>query len=254
MYEPYDSLVPIYIEWSHSGKVEQIATAVYVSNQMGRFLFTAAHVTDDRENGRLLIPLCGQLQEVYGYVAHNVVLPDESRQRDLIDTAYIKLDEEQDSLLSTYFTPTTGDNVELLQSAESVHLCSVAGYPASKSGNFDGAHSSEIFAYSGFCVSPDIYEKHGLSLQNHIAVRFNRRKAIRAETEEIFTPPGLKGVSGGGMFAWPKEKLFHCEWSERKLIGVFHTYKEKEQLMIGSTLVSFLGALTLGRMKGFGGF
>lgn len=85
-------------------------------------------------------------------------------------------------------------------------------------------------------------------------VRFNRKKVVNPETEEIYTAPGLKGVSGGGIFAWPKDKPFHCEWHERKLIGIFHTYKEREKIMIGSTLVSFLAALTLGHMKGFGGY
>ena len=45
------SIVPIYIRTEVPKRIVQIDTAVFVDFQNMPFLFTAAHVTDDMENG-----------------------------------------------------------------------------------------------------------------------------------------------------------------------------------------------------------
>lgn len=68
-----------------------------------------------------------------------------------------------------------------------------------------------------------------------------------------FPTPSLKGSSGGGIFAWPPGAELSDDWSLPRLVGVVHSFKEKEGLIIGTTLVPVLAAIGLGRMKGFGG-
>lgn len=253
MYDPYNSLVPIFRETTVPKGIKQVATAVYVKNQMGEFLYTAAHVTDDLAHSKLLVPLDGILTEIEGYIAFIDLPPEYHRNDDTIDIAYVKLSNEFSTVLSRGFEPISGQNKLILENTNNLYTCSVAGYPASRSKKKSGIFSVEIFAFTGMNVSKDVYEKHGLSVSENIAIHFDRKNAVHPEKETISLASGLTGVSGGGIFAWPESKPFDCDWSERKLVGIFHTYKEKEKLMIGSTMLSFLSALTLGNMKGFGG-
>jgi hypothetical protein len=76
---------------------------------------------------------------------------------------------------------------------------------------------------------------------------------VHLETLETFPTPGLKGISGGGIFAWPRGSEISGDWSLPRLVGIIHTFKEREGLIIGTTLLPVLAAIGLGRMKGFEG-
>ena len=254
MYDPYNSLIPIFRETTIPKGINQIASAVYVKNQMGYFLFTAAHVTDDLSHSKLLVPANGFLAEIDGYVAFVDLLPEQRRDDDNIDVAYIKLSHKFSIAVSQHFEPICGRNSEVMENSSKLYTCSVAGYPASKGKKMSGSYSSDIFAFTGMNVTESIYNEYGLSTSTNIALRFDRKYAVNPDTGESFPTPGLSGVSGGGIFAWPPNKPFCCDWSERKLVGIFHTYKKRENLLIGSTLLPFLSALTLGHMKGFGAY
>ncbi len=254
MYDPYDSLIPIFRETSTPTRIKPLATAVYVTNKMGDFLYTAAHVTDDLELAKLLIPVQGKLSRIEGYVAFIDLLPDQDRENDNVDIAYIKLPSSFTTELRHDFEPISGENIEIIENTNNIYTCSVAGYPASKSKKYSGLFNSKIFAFTGMNVSKDVYDKLDLSNSINIVLRFDRKNAIDPNTGESFPAPSLRGVSGGGIFSWPPNKPYHCDWSERKLIGIFHTYKEKENIIIGSTMIPFLSAITLGQMKGFGGY
>ena len=113
--------------------------------------------------------------------------------------------------------------------------------------------SSEVFSFRGVVASEEIYEKLGLSPKSNIVINFSKKRAVDPNTFEKFPTPGLKGISGGGIFAWPKGEEISSDWSLPKLVGLVHTFKEKEGLLIGTTLLPVVTAIQLGRMKGFGG-
>jgi hypothetical protein len=73
------------------------------------------------------------------------------------------------------------------------------------------------------------------------------------DTFKKYPTPSLRGVSGGGIFAWPKGEEFSDDWNLPKLVGLMHSFREKDGLIIGSTLLPIVSAIQLGRMKRFGG-
>lgn len=251
LFDPYESLVPIFRKTTIPKATKQIATSVFIKNDMGYFLFTAAHVTDDLKIAELLVPVNNYLEEIHGYIAYIDLPPEIKRENDNIDCAYIKLSTPFAKELLNDFRPVPGESFELIDSSLKLQMCSVAGHPVSKSRKKENVFSSEIYAFSGIAAKEDIYNSLSLSPFSNVVIHFNRKKSIDSESGELFVPPSLKGVSGGGIFAWSDGT---AEWSERKLVGIFHTYKEKQGLIIGTTLIPFLSALTLGQMKGFGGY
>jgi hypothetical protein len=253
-FEPYDSLVPIFLETEIPKRVTQIGTAVYRELWNMPFLFTAAHITDELKNGVLLVPTKEGMLPIDGYVAYIDLPPEFNRREDNIDIAYFRLSSEFATLLSHQFKPLPSGRCEIIRSAKELTVCSASGFPASKGKkNREGVFSSEIFSFRGVIANRDVYEDLGMSSNETIIIRFHKKRAVHFGTMDTYSTPSLKGMSGGGIFAWPAGSELSEDWSLPHLVGIIHTYKEREGLIIGTTLSSVLGAITLGQLKNFGG-
>lgn len=253
-FDPYDALVPVFLETKTPNRIAQIGTGVFVELHGDPFLYTAAHVTDDHKLGHLLVPTATGLEPIDGYMAY-IDLPAEiSRREDDTDIAYFRLSSEFASALCHHFKPLPQARCELIESTTELTVCSASGYPASKSGKTaDGAHRSEIFSFRGVAAQQQVYDSLGLSSDDNIVIHFSKKRAVDPDTLEKYPTPSLKGVSGGGLFAWPKGEELSDAWNLPKLIGLMHSYREKDGLIIGSTLLPVITAIQLGRMKNFGG-
>lgn len=252
--DPYDALVPIFLRTELPQRLRQMGTAIFVELHGEPFLYTAAHVTDDRKHGELLLYFNNKYWPIDGYLAYIDLPPEISRTEDDTDIAYYRLSSEFASALCHHFRPLPQSRCELIMSAIERTVCSASGYPASKGKkSAEGTWSSEVFSFRSVVASEEIYEKLGLSLDSNIVINFSKNRAVDPNTFEQFPTPSLKGISGGGIFAWPKGEEFSSDWSLPKLVGLVHTFKEKEGLLIGTTLLPIVTAIQLGRMKGFGG-
>jgi hypothetical protein len=251
-FDPYDCLVPVFLRTDVPRRLQQFGTAVFAESQSDFFLFTAAHVTDDRAQGDLLVPTRDGLSPIEGYLAYVDLLPEDTRREDHIDIAYYRLSREFAKELAHHFTAISAKNREVIPSALNLTVCSASGYPATKGKKNGDALSSEIFSFTGLAASEATYEALSLSPTSNIVLRFNRKTAVHSEDGKPFPTPSLKGISGGGIFAWPREAVGIPEWFNRRLVGIVHTYKERESLIIGTTMVPLLAVTSLGRMKNFG--
>ncbi|MGA7949495.1 MAG: hypothetical protein WCA45_04950 [Thiobacillaceae bacterium] len=253
-FDPYDSLVPIFLETQTPQRVSQIGTAVFVELRGEPFLYTAAHVADDLKSGHLLVPTDNGLQAIDGYIAYVDLPPHIPRSEDDTDIAYYRLSSSFATSLRHHFQPLPQARCELITSSMELTVCSVSGYPASKSGKtVDGTHRSEVFSFRGVAAQQHVYDSLGLSPDFNIVIHFSKKRAVDPDTFERFPTPGLKGVSGGGIFAWPRGAEFSDDWNLPKLIGLMHSFKEKDGLIIGTTLLPVISAVQLGKMKRFGG-
>lgn len=252
--DPYDALIPVYLETEIPRRVTQMGSAVFVELHGEPFLYTAAHVTDDRKHGELLVPTAHGLSPIDGYVAYIDLPPEVRRTEDSVDIAYYRLSSEFARDLCHHFRPLAQQRCELIPNALQLTVCSASGYPSSKARKTaEGAYTSEVFSFRGAAAAPEVYEKWCLSTDLNILLHFSKKRAVDPKTFAQFPTPGLKGISGGGIFAWPKGHEISDDWSLPKLIGVVHSFKEKEGLIIGTTLLPILTAIQLGRMKGYGG-
>ena len=251
--DPYDSLVPIFHSSDLPKKFQQIGTGILVQLYGELLLLTAAHVTDQLHAGELMVPTAEGFSPIEGYMMHIDLPPEIPRSQDTVDIAYFRITLQLAGLLSHHFRVLPHARAQVITSISELVVCSASGYPASK-GKKDGEkYSSEIFSFRGAVAGPDVYQELGLHPEGNIIIQFKRKEARDPETLKPFPTPGLRGISGGGIFAWPPGAELSSDWSLPKLVGIVHTFKEREGLIIGTTLLPLVAALGLGRMKKFGG-
>jgi hypothetical protein len=253
-FDPYDALVPVFLETELPQRLQQVGSAIFIEQNSEPFLITAAHVTDDLKRGELLVPTADGLSPIEGYMAH-IDLPLEiSRTDDEIDIAYYRLTSDFSARLTHHFSPLPQTRREIIPTALNLRVCSASGYPSTKGKkNNDGVFSSEIFSFRGVAATQEIYDRLSLSPENNIVIQFSKKRAVNPEDGKPFPGPSLKGISGGGIFAWPAGSEISSDWNLPTLIGIVHSFKEREGLIIGTTLLPLLAAISLGRMKGFDG-
>ena len=247
------SIVPIFMETEIPKRIAQIGTAVFVDFHNKPFLFTAAHVTDDMANGTLLVPTVDGLSEIDGYTAFIDLPSEDSRADDSVDMAYIRLSSVFASKLCYQFSPLPQKKMRIISSASELGVVSVVGYPASKSKKKQNKFQSEMCYYRGVVADEEVYSSLELCQTSSTVIHFHKKRIVKPETQKKHTPPSPNGVSGGAIFAWPPGSELSQDWSIPELVGIFHTYRKNEGLMIGSNLINFVAATTLGEMKNFGG-
>ena len=231
----------------------QFATAVFVEILDQPFLLTAAHVTDKSKLGQLVVPTGDGFETIDGYMAYIDLPPEVHRSEDTTDIAYYRLSTEFANCLAQLFRVMPRERRQLIKSAHEFSMYTASGYPASKAKRTGDQRSSEVFSFRGSVAGTDIYERLDLSPDSSIVIHFQRKQAVDTTEFEPTSTPGLNGISGGPIFAWPRGMELLTDWSLPKMVGLVHTYKEREGLIIGTTMSPVLAAITLGQMKGFGG-
>lgn len=252
-YDPYDSLVPVFLRTEIPNRMTQVATAVFVELHGEPFLLTAAHVTDERNHGELLVPTADGFAPIEGYMAYIDLPPEISRESDTTDIAYYRLSTDFANTLARVFRVLRQERTRLMQSAHEYAVYTASGYPASKAKRTEGMRSSEVFSFRGTVAKSEIYDALQLSPDDSIVVHFRKKHAVDLHEFQPASVPGMSGVSGGAMFAWPRGQELLNDWTLPVFVGIFHTYRERDGLIIGTTLLPIITAISLGRMKGFGG-
>jgi hypothetical protein len=173
----------------------------------------------------------------------------ENPQDDLLDLAVLGLEGSFKSQLRDHFTPLPQTRAKLVKSALELGACSISGYPISKAVDEPGKLSSEIYSFRGVAAKMPTYEKHGIDPEINVIIHFDRSRSVHPGTLEPFPAPGLRGVSGGGIFAWPDSAVLSSDWSLPNLVAVFHTYFEDQGIAIGTLLLPIVGITQLMEMQ-----
>lgn len=251
--DPEDALVPLFVRQQYSESYEQVGTGILIDFQNQPFLFTAAHVIDHIEHSDLLVPAYGGIDSIDGYVTYSDILPGMSRAQDQVDIACYRLSTIFARRMCAYFRPWPQSRCTIIKSALDLTVCSVYGYPVSKAKRMQGKYHSETASFRGAAAGEETYTELGLSPESSIIIHFHHKRIVSPKDGKWINPLSPRGVSGGGIFSWPSGHELSEDWSRPQLVGIFHTYKKTEGLMIGTHLVPVLAAALLGKMKGYGG-
>lgn len=251
--DPDDAVVPVFAESLRGGGLTHVGTGLFVEFRSQPFLFTAAHVADNLQHSDLWVPAHDGIYPIQGYVGYVDTLPEQRRADDHVDVAYYRLDSRFASGMLKFFKPWPQTRCELVPNPLELGVCSVYGLPASRFKRSGGTHTSETATFRGVAATARVYEGESLSPENNIIVHFHKKRAVSRETGARINPVHPRGMSGGGIFAWPSGHELSDDWSKPKLVGIFHTYKESKGLLIGTPLVAVVTAVMLGEMKGFDG-
>lgn len=272
--DEWDELCPIFI--FNQEEIEQIATGVLIEIWNNTYLLTASHVIDHFyiEKKELYIPTKNGFELISGIYHHSHLQEGESRDDDNIDFSFFKLSNELKSnlvdfepiqenkinlsidftlnekykrhnqlLTKNYIKKSntfiknnhTNFNHNLLENYTSTIsdiTIIFAGYPISKSKNKNNKTYSEIVYYHGSAVEKSEYETFSLNYKINIMAEFGKYGSMDKDYVK-FISPKKTGISGGGIYKIVKG---NNGFQNRELIGIGHTKKDKQHLLIGTNI------------------
>lgn len=247
MKDPYDSLVPIFRVDGSRNELTQHGTGILFKLNRKQYLLSAAHVFDGSRQGDLFAPTKDGMAPLDGDL--RVLRSSGRTEDDLLDLAVLGLSGAFKAHLKDHFKPLPQTRARLVKSALELGGCSISGYPVSKAINRAGRLSSEIHSFRGVAAELATYQAHSIDPEVNVIIHFDRSRAVHPGTLNPFPTPGLRGVSGGGIFAWPDSEVLSSDWSLPNLVAIFHTYREAQGIAIGTLLLPIVGVTQLMEMQ-----
>ncbi|HMN49022.1 MAG TPA: hypothetical protein PKD67_07810 [Ignavibacteriaceae bacterium] len=242
--QQFDALCPIFLRHNLKNTLTQIGTGVLLRIDEHTFLFTAAHVIDEIKYGYLLIPTNSGLKEIEGSYSYLDISKNKTRKDDIYDIGYYKLDNDFVKSLHKDLHISNTNDIYLLDDATKSMIYTFAGYPHSKSIIKSGVAQSEPYYYSGYSVGIEVYSRYGCDPAKHIIVQYRRNRSVNQDGEKIY-PPIPSGISGGGIYVWPEDFQGQPTPPKRQLIGIGHTYKKNDDLLIGTNIREFMKCIVI---------
>jgi hypothetical protein len=235
-----EAVCPLFWMSHENEKMEQIGSGVLVQLHEELFLLTAAHVTDASETGDLYMPAEEKLVPVNGHFAHNPAPSGSKRNVDQLDIAYFCLSPELRAALHRTFRPICPNEIDPFDEPSIHDYYTFVGYPWRKSTKTGNKLASEQFTFSEHRVIDQLYQHFGYSLKSHYVIRFRRNKSFSKRYMCLSPAPHPAGVSGGAIFAWPKEVDNEPDVPNLKLVGICHTYHSDKHLLVGTHVGVYL--------------
>lgn len=230
----FDSICPIFLE-RNEDVVEQVGSGVLVTISGAIFLLTAAHVVDWSGQGALCIPSNAGIVPIEGSVVSLETPKRVTRSKDIIDLAYYKFSKSLAASLHQSLHPLERSNLWLTDNTLDDDVYTFSGFPVSKSRSKEGTVSTELFSYSGHAAIDEKYENLGYDKDTNIVINYRLKKSVSPDGVKL-NPPHPRGISGGGIFRWPKDVGHRPQELRRSLVGIAHTYLKQQNCLIGTRL------------------
>lgn len=234
------AVCPIFWMPHEIDRMEQIGSGVLLELFDEVFLLTSAHVTDASETGDLYIPGRQQIVPIEGHSAHNPVPLNGDRKDDRLDFAYYRLSTDLKFNLHDSFQPIRAQDVDPFDRPNERDYYTFVGYPWRKTVSRLGKQETEQFTFSGEIVSDEMFQRWEYSKESHYLIKFRRNKVFSARYKSLSPSPHPEGISGGGIFAWPKEVDNEPDIPALKLVGICHTYHSQSHLLAGTHVGIYL--------------
>ena len=205
------------------------------------FILTAAHVVDDTISREILIPTQDGLIPFQGIVSYFPLPNNENRDDDIIDIAFYQFDSTWKYEFESSYKPINIIDINITDQAYEYDNYSFIGFPYRKSKIRGNNYEGKLYKYPGGHISTGGISINGFNPEANIVIHFDRKKVI---TDDNFKGilPLPHGISGGGIFAHPKDKS-QDDKEKLKLVGIAHTYIESKKIMIGTSINFLLSSL-----------
>lgn len=230
----FDSICPIFLD-RNEDVVEQVGSGVLVLVSDTVFLLTAAHVVDWSSQGALCIPSNAGIVPIEGSVVSIETKRGVARSKDKIDLAYYKLTKSLASNLHQSLWPIERNYLWLTDNTLDDDVYTFSGFPVNKSKSKEETVSTELFSYSGHAAIDEKYENLGYDKDTNIVIDYRIKTSVSPGGVKI-NPPHPRGISGGGVFRWPKDVGHRSQELRRSLVGIAHTYLKQHNCLVGTRL------------------
>ncbi|MEZ5592089.1 MAG: hypothetical protein R3F53_15780 [Gammaproteobacteria bacterium] len=230
----FDSICPIFLE-RNEDIIEQVGSGVLITISDAVFLLTAAHVVDWSEKGVLCIPSNIGIVPIEGSVVSVEIPKGLTRSKDKIDLAYYKLSKSLSASLHQSLRPLEREHLWLTDNTLDNDIYTFSGFPVNKCRSKKETVSTELFSYSGHAAIDAKYENLGYDKETNIVINYRLKKSVSPDGVKL-NPPHPRGISGGGIFRWPKDVGHRSQELRRSLVGIAHTYLKTQNCLIGTRL------------------
>ncbi|MGE0533455.1 MAG: hypothetical protein AB7O68_00670 [Pirellulales bacterium] len=237
------AVFPIFLAPDDDDPSQQIGSGVLLAIGEEVFALTAAHVTDASNKGTLLMPASDAITAIIGHFSHNPSFANSMRAADKIDMAYFRLDRELSSRLHPSFRPATVDNLQLTDNLETGDFFTFAGFPWRKTKASPNTQESDLTTFTGHTLSADDYAKLGYDRSLHVVVRVRRKKTFSHRYQSRQTAPHPAGVSGGGVFSWPRTLRERSNSPALKLAAIAHSFHPNNHCLAATRVVLYVEAI-----------
>jgi hypothetical protein len=230
----FSSTVPIVLQSSDQGKVEQVGSGALIRIIDKTFLLSAAHVIDFYEKGTLLIPSQNGFMPISGKLTISRMPSSGSRRDDKWDIAFVSLGENCANRLHSDIMVLGRPDVCLEASPERYEY-TFAGFPWRRSRTKEQFVETNLTTMSGIEAKKSEYDALQLDPKFHIAMRFHRRRAFSHKLRRPIKSVLPDGMSGGGVYIWSEEALKN--WPVRlPLVGIVSEKALDKNILIATRL------------------
>ena len=220
-----------------------VGTGVVLDIDSKIFIATAAHVFDENEITTIYTFLERKNQIIEGEI-YSTTKPENDRNKDKIDIAIYKVDDDLIPKFRTSYTPVTIEEINVNDIPETKKYYAFIGHPTNKTKPKYGTTimKSEVFSYFGTIAPKKAYDQLSLSTFSHIVVGFDPNKCID-ENGTRYNFPKAKGMSGGGV--WLLENLNnHSSQSHiNKLVGIGIEDHKNPKVIVGTRIGAVVEAI-----------
>lgn len=119
------------------------------------------------------------------------------------------------------------------------------GYPNTKSNANPKTNlvTTKMYAFSNYTIDENDYEKHGLTVDNNIAIELKLKKCYSLEGNKINFPKPT-GISGSPIFVL-NEPSDNVDKNDKffPVVGVATRYRSSDHLMFGADMIYVLAAI-----------
>ena len=235
-----EALVPIFID-IEGERFSLFGSGVLIDFRGEAFILTAGHVIDGFDSGHLMVPHSdNKIESIDGVFSY--IKPAAGRDSDNLDFGYFKLDKPFSENVKRLFYAIPEREFGIKDFYREKELMSFGGYPFRKHNLAGGVASTKDYVYGAYHAQIAEYEPLGCDPKVNIIAKFNRKKTINRNTGKLQIAPLPHGISGGGVFIWPQVPK-ELVPSDRKLIGISHSYKRDGGYFIGTRLEIVLNAI-----------
>ena len=223
-----------------NGNPHPHGSGVFIEINNSKFLLTAAHVVDYREDDLYVGVDTHNYVKLGGDLTKNIAVG--RRENDKIDISILKLDQETIDLLGNKYDFINQNELGVNHEFINLQMYTLVGFPASKSkyNKYKDALKSSPFLYETTPAKQRIYDELKCESFSNVIVHYYKEKIKYNKTGVFQTGPDLFGMSGSGLWFTPCQLKAKGEYIDKKLVAIMTEWPvENRNFLIGTRIDVF---------------
>ena len=223
-----------------NGNPHPYGSGVFIIIDNEKFLLTAAHVTDEKENDIYVGIGTNTLLKLGGDLIRNI--PSGSRKDDRVDISILKLNNETIEKLGNNYQFIEQNELGINHEFKLLPMYQSVGFPATKSkyNPFKNEIKSVPFLYTTMPASKEVYRELDCDINSNVIVHYDKKRVKDYSTGNIIKGPDSYGISGSGLWFTPVQQKIIGKKADKKLVSILTDWPtENRKYWIGTRIDIF---------------